>query len=311
MKERLKSMLGALLAMLLILALSLIYLALRLGAVIMGRLKIGSILSVGKFIKTPVVSLYNPRSNRKVVLIGMMHIGDEAYYQKVQAVITSLQECAVLYECVGKLSVQERKQLTKPERKILERFESMQKSRGLLKMILGLDDQLKGLTYDDPTWIRTDMSMLDLIRRLDRSGYRPPAPSKENKKNDLKKLLDGSDESQTFIARWFFGCILAIIPLLVATSSITSLFNGRSRRMTQVILHDRSTIAVEAIVDHSQHKDIVSIWGSAHLPGMIRLLRKEGFKETGREWLTVCERMTLFSLLTFLGVEKESVTSKT
>jgi pheromone shutdown protein TraB len=54
--------------------------------------------------------------------------------------------------------------------------------------------------------------------------------------------------------------------------------------LQDIIINERNKVAVDGILEHVQHNHVVSIWGAAHLPGMISLLNKQGYREQERTW---------------------------
>lgn len=294
MKLTLKGLVTLPLLIILLAVMPVAHFIIRAFFIVMGYLGIGSVLSDGRSLKTPIVFLENPDTGREVVLVGMMHVGGGQYFKDVQGVIDSLSKHRILFEAVGKLSAQERKKLNKREKKILNQFETMSKNSDIFREFIGFQDQRKGLAYDS-SWVRTDMDMFALIKKFSHARINPISTG--TKKGKLNKFFKGSDSSDRAITKWLLGYLLTLLPLFLILSRLMCFVMRRSRLTYQVIIEERNLIAVNGIARYTEVSNIVSIWGAAHLPGMIKLLGKLGFREVQRKWITVFTRPRLCDAL--------------
>ncbi|HEU5114907.1 MAG TPA: hypothetical protein VFT82_04035 [Candidatus Paceibacterota bacterium] len=251
---------------------------------VLGWFKIGDVIAVKDTLMTPTVTLVHPKTGRKVVIIGVMHMGRPGYFEEIQKAIEKLSGYKVLFEGVGRLTDEEKAGLTPDERRIFDQFDAAMKSRNVIQILLGLSGQTDDLKYD-PSWIRTDMRMIDFIRRFDEAKV-DPFPTM--KVSTLQKLLEKETESKLFA--WVFDLILFRLPALFFCFDLVGRFRKKESVRKQVILDERNAIAVDGILRESVSADVVTIWGAAHLPGMIARLRAAGFRKTAKTWMPVYER---------------------
>ncbi len=77
----------------------------------------------------------------------------------------------------------------------------------------------------------------------------------------------------------------------VFTLGVQELFevvSSQKRKMQKVIIGIRDVIAADAIITSAltEGKNVVSLWGAGHLPGIEKRLKKSGFRKVQTEWRT-------------------------
>lgn len=255
---------------------------------IMASFNIGYVKCRKNDIFMPTVYLSHPKTGRSIVLIGVMHIGSEAYYKRIEDTLLNLesQKYAVLYEKVLKLEDEEEpKVLNAQQIEIHEFLQSLLKDRPTIASALRIKEQKEALQYSKSA-IRTDTTMMHLIDRL------------LERKISLKRLREQEKEMRSFfdspdeIMRDFFKLLMmlqmnlflgACSGISVLSNLITPFFRT-FRILESVVLKERNIIALKAIYFHALDTDVVSIWGAAHLPGMIKDLKKQGYRIDKKEW---------------------------
>lgn len=249
----------------------------RLVSLILGYLKIGSVLSLENKILTPVIHLKNHQTGKEIVLIGMMHVGDKEYYQQVQKLVDSLLGYKILYEGIKKLSEEETLKLNPNEIKILKKIKKIMNNGSVISTLLRIQDQKKGLQYD-PHWICTDMTLFEFIKRLSESKTDSIFTSDTFLPKKIAKF-------EKLLFAWMFDLALERISGIMVFAKFFGLFSKKERSLEKLIVHDRNIIATKAILAHVKDFNVVSIWGAAHLPGMVKELKKDGFRQEKKSWL--------------------------
>jgi len=249
----------------------------RLISLILGYLKIGSVLSLENKILTPVIHLKNHQTDKEIVLVGMMHIGDKEYYQQVQKLIDSFLGYKILYEGIKKLSEEEISKLSPKEVKIFKKIEKNMNDRSVIAALLRIQDQKKGLLYD-PHWICTDMTLFEFIKRLLESKTDSMFTSETRLPKKLAKF-------EKLLFAWMFDLALERMSGIMLFAKFFGLFSKKERSLEKLIVHDRNIIAINSILAHVKDFNVVSIWGAAHLPGMVKELKKNGFRQEKKSWL--------------------------
>lgn len=151
--------------------------------------------------------------------------------------------------------------------------------------ILGVEYQKNWIRPEivAPGWINNDISellLLILFEAQELSFWKNAVRAAEN----LPK-----DENEEIRSRWLLDRLFAeSAAAFLAMKVYCYLLNIFHRRwdMLRIILGYRNKIAMRAIKRYLKDGNVVNIWGSAHLRGIEKMLKKEGFVEMKKEWLT-------------------------
>jgi uncharacterized protein YbaP (TraB family) len=241
---------------------------------LLGWLKIGAVIYREKHLCTPVVYLVHQKTKKKIILMGMMHVGDPEYFQELQHVLNTLKGYQVLYEGIGTVTAEQKLLFSEKEQEIFDAMEKSMSDRNIMSAFLRLQGQRDGLNYE-ASWIRTDMSQFDLIRSMAARGLKwtkaPKFPSRNKKIESL-------------VVTWLLNALLVRMQVLFLFVKLLHLGKEDKAALQDIIINERNKVAVDGILEHVQHNHVVSIWGAAHLPGMISLLNKQGYREQERTW---------------------------
>lgn len=295
----LKNAVQFLLFLLLVPVIVIAYLIARVVCIGLGFIRCGNIISTGRHLCVPTVFLQNPATGRNVILIGMIHIGKKRFYKKVQKLIDSYPGHKILYESVGRLTTEEEGRLSPDEKKVRDQMTSMFNDRKFLQVLLSLDDQRRGLNYRK-TWIRTDIDKFVLLRRFAQARMNfSTGPRISNRVHLRLKKMPEVDRA---LSRWVMHKLFMILPLM------NLLERGRDLKfLDQVILSERNIIGVHGILEHVGDSNIISIWGAAHIPGMVRLLQETGFRKTRVIWFQMYEEPRGLFRKVISAMKKESI----
>jgi pheromone shutdown protein TraB len=243
---------------------------------ILAKLKVGYALCEDGKIFTPVLYLVHKETGRKIILMGVIHIAKKTYYEKLQSIINLFPSHAVLYEGIGKITEEEIKQFSDEELGIYNNIQNLSKDRALLSTILKLQGQRDGLEYA-PEWIRTDMTMFEFVKKFAAHNVgsffnsKHPFPAKEK-------------ELETAQLAWLFDLMMTNITGMSFVSNFFQIFSTKKSKAKKIIIVERNQIALEGIFNQAQHTDVISIWGAGHLSGMIKSLKKVGYKQEKMDW---------------------------
>lgn len=237
-------------------------------AAIMRRIPTSHLRHRGKLLQTPIVTYEHPTTKRKVVLVGVMHAGDRGYFSHLQKIIDSKKGYAVLFEGIDSLSSTEERRLTKNEQEVFESIENLGRANTRVLKTLGLEHQADVLKYRRH-WKNTDVKMRKLVGSLSRDRKNPFSRFGGKKKKTPNAI----------VMRWFLNFYFKNAVAIEVLLSVVQIRDD-------VILHDRDLVAFKGIKKEVAKKDVVAIWGAAHVPGIAKYLRTIGFLKTTRTWVT-------------------------
>ena len=242
---------------------------------------VNGIRNINGKLQTPVVFYEHPVTKRIVAFVAAIHIGEPAYYAKIQKLIDSLtlKSYKILFEGIGKMSPQEEETLTPKEQEVAKQFRFVFDLIQKIAEVMSLQLQKEGLTYAS-SWVNTDMKLYDLIRSFARKNI---DLVDLNKEKNIDRL---SNESGQAIMRWLINKLFNRFVPLSIIFAITTFFSKNKRLAQKLILDDRNKIAVQGINEYLRDSNIVTIWGAAHLAGIEKQLKRAGFREIRREWFT-------------------------
>lgn len=229
-------------------------------------------------VEAAVVTLRHP-TGPTVTLFGVAHIGRPDYYEQILDDVRTLagQGAAVGFEGVRKPTEEKLADATGEER---ARWEQIRRT--------GVGDYrtaaaLLGLTAQDvrsypPDWVNVDLDGLDVARHFLRE--------RRNWILDATDPLDGVPaRALWFAVYWTMKHHRVVNTLLLArpgTRSFRRFAVGERNRLVMEFV-DRTVFPVAG----ERGGDVALIYGADHLPGIVGGLKRRGFGETGRRWLTV------------------------
>ena len=104
------------------------------------------------------------------------------------------------------------------------------------------------------------------------------------KEKDFDELF--GDEFTQLFNRWFVNKLFSRFVPVAVIIGVLSFFSRDKRLAKKFILEVRNEEAVRGINVHLAEGDVATIWGAAHLHGIEKQLKRDGFREVNREWFT-------------------------
>lgn len=231
--------------------------------------------------KQPVVE-FKSTNNKKIIFIGMCHVGNEEYYKYVQDIIDkNSNNSLVLYEGTREMSNVEYNVLNKYELRI----------RSFLYNLLNFSDMISDITYNssqgdlidvNDNFIYADVSEYYMIKKLAHKNFRV------NKLNryisDILKVLDVIYKNKNKRGLDVRSCLRAISSVIMFHLSIIQM-----SKFFSVIKRDREKNLFSYVKNNIRDYDtILIVWGANHLSGISKMIKNElDFKENKRYNLNV------------------------
>lgn len=257
-----------------------------------------------------------PKKKMPVIyLVGVSHIGDEAYYQNVQNRLEAMD--LVLFE--GVRASEERAKARPhdpngpPPRKMPKREAGEYSLQAELAKSLGLSFQLDAIDYERPHFLNSDMTITQIAEVLNPgkkivppgSGV-PLKPEPDSGAEQFQNLMSAMDGSS------FMGGVIQMGVKLIGSSTklqtlvklsfiemLGSLEGDISRlempspglkELMQVLIEKRNQTVMNdlqaAIAEKNPPKSIAIFYGAAHMPDMETRLETEfGYRPVKDEWL--------------------------
>ena len=262
-------------------------------------------------------AVYTGPDGRMVELIGAVHVGEKQYYKDLEAIFGQCDK--LLFEMVGgedipRIGELQRKlksggMLTAEEEKEMEQMlVKAQKVRDdenvLMKLLgpmyatmasaLGMVSQKDGIDYyAHSTFVHADMTAAEFDQELEKRGQ--SIWSEVTSMSDRQKVRDSMDIDLLGMAgallsgnyRYLKGEVIK----LMASAEV----GGKAEKWS-VILDGRNEKCFEvfdSVNKDKENKHIGIFYGSAHLPGMHRMLLDRGFKLDKVEWLVAWDTETV------------------
>lgn len=250
-------------------------------------------------LQTAVVRYVSAEGDVAVDLIGAVHVGDRAYYQKLNQLME--QYDVLLYELVAPAGTR----IPKGGRRNSDNPLALLQQMG--KVVLGLESQTEQIDYTKKNFVHADLSpqqlaeavrnrgedgltlflgiAADLIRQQNLQELKKHnAPAKEEADTDILSLLldpDGGVRLKRKLARYL--------------ADFTSPEAGLGRTLSTILIHDRN----EAVMKVFQRelakgkKKIGIFYGVGHMADFDKRLREDfGLKWSDAQWLTAWDLRT-------------------
>ena len=194
----------------------------------------------------------------------MIHVGAPAFYQRVQHDLEEahLQGTTILFEGVSREPFGGRKTLE--QRKISVALRKLLYLYPSFAMALGVGMQKEHIHYPEGS-IRADMSFPQLIRELEKERADKALLFNLIIATDRKKLQEGVKQSLT-------------LESFTQEKGLWADFVGYLffRRISPALLHRRNILACSCIGRYAGN--MLVHYGNSHLPGMVKLLVRMGWK---------------------------------
>jgi hypothetical protein len=227
----------------------------------------------------------HPHTRRRVVLIGMMHVANPTFYERVRETIDKLGRPYVLLEGVGRPTDPEVEGLNEPETRIHTVLSTLLKHTDVIADMLGEASQRESFRLAGLRWRRGDMQYVDVVRLLAANPVLGESRVIERLSEHLKE--HGIKEDDGTQLRWLrrHPRVLQMLHGWVDRFEIMRAFSS-------VILDERNHYALVRADALAQVGDVVLPWGAGHLPGLHGLLVREGYDRVREDWLVAQPRQT-------------------
>jgi len=218
------------------------------------------------------------KDNRQIDLVGVIHIGDKAYYQKLNKHFTTYD--TVFFEMTGtKASIAnlQRNKAKKAEKK----YEGLNQLYSLYQSLMDLTLQVEVVDYSQNNFIHADMTADEFHKAQKEAGeditdailssnidlsevdqgimMRAMMTGESNLlKNEIMTLMQKADEA-------------------MANDENSVLISGRNDKCLQIVNENLET--------NQKIKKAAIFYGAAHLPDFHHKLLKSGWKRTDTQWL--------------------------
>ncbi len=233
-------------------------------------------------LQTAYATYESPDSKVKITLYGVVHIADQAYYERVQKDLDG--HDTVLFEAVT------------PEdpSKVPEEAASIGKLQKTMGELLGLTFQKDGIDYTRKNLVHADMTweqfqaalggnaggLSPLGNFIDADTLEQLAPFLEMAAKIGKFFLDGNPEMRD-------GMKLQMARQL--SGQMDQMEEMMGADMMRVILVERNKVALEVLAKQLEKQEDGSIavfYGAAHMPDMQERLEKLGWKQVDKKWVS-------------------------
>jgi hypothetical protein len=231
------------------------------------------------------IQTYRHPSGVMVALIGAVHIGDKAYYDRLNERFTSYD--AVLYEMIKDADVD-------PSELSGGGHPISQMQLGM-KSLLGLEFQLEGIDYGVRNFVHADLDPAMFSKLQGEKGEsfftlglqsffqekRLMASGKLQGLDGIGLLLALASDDREHTMKWMFAQQLNELESMMA--GMDQGVDGKG----SVILRGRNDKAFEVLdnVIRQGKKRIGVFYGAGHMPDMDKRLLHKGFQRVREEWL--------------------------
>lgn len=226
-------------------------------------------------VQTATDYYFNPATERRVIIIGVVHQAERIYFRDIQKLLDRFSDEGnrIIYEGFRKMKLRHERRLGENERVIFRALRGRTFPKEWSE-VMPITCQKDELVYRK-NWINGDMSELDFIRLMAVRDYHVSISKKEL----LQKTMCKSD------IRLIVNNVFKNVVGRSAWERLTIPFSRRKKMWNEIILDHRNVIAVCAIARNLKSSDVVTIWGAAHLRGIGEHLKDMGFRKEKRTWL--------------------------
>ena len=226
-------------------------------------------------LQTPVRSYRHPGTGRRITVVTTCHIGEPAHYQQLHATIAACTRAGAIVHCEGSDRIQPAdNELTATERDTITERDRVRDVTASLVAGLGWTDQSTAFADQvDLGWQFIDLPTIEIIRRM-----------------GTDKTLTRFRAEAQFLSR--AACHLPTAHLLrIKIAAALRLATRQKHRPRPaghpytVLIVERNRVALEAA--HATDRDLVLLWGAAHLHGFDADFTSRGYLCDREDWHTV------------------------
>lgn len=245
---------------------------------------------------------FEDKDGRKVDLIGAVHIGDRAYYKKLNAMFKNYDR--LLYEMVKSDSVDAASIGRDEEPSGMGAFQ-----KGFGKM-LGLDYQLDHIDYGAENFVHADITAERMEELMEERNINLFTIFMEALMDAFKQAAEGTQAGPQITIVDLFKLAFAKdrahewkMILGPVMGDVEAQASGLGNTKIGKLILDERNVEAMKIVDRELStggKSMGLFYGAAHLPGMAKIMEGMGFKKTAESWMTAWK----------VGTEKPEKTEK-
>ena len=243
------------------------------------------------------ISHFAPKADGKrkitVDLIGVVHIGDKAYYKQLNELFKTYD--VVLYELVAPEGA-------KVDKKTLAESDNpLRMLQSLPQQMLGLDSQLENIDYNVKNMVHADLTPKEIAAKMAERGESAltvmldAASEMIRQQNLQQQKLKEQGKASTEGAADLTGMLAMLsdpakMKLVMAKQFVESeaLDLGLGKSLNQILIKDRNEEAMKELNRQvfAGHKKIAIFYGAAHMPDFEKRLRKAYGLELKRQtWM--------------------------
>jgi len=244
-------------------------------------------------LETAIVRYTSPKGDHELTvdLVGAVHVGDRAYYDKLNKLFESYD--VLLYELVAPPGTR----IEKGGKKSDNPVSMLQK---MMKSILDLDLQTDRIDYTKENFVHADMSpdqMAEAMRKRGETGLTlvlnifADVLRQQNLQEANKQKSKHADEDDLDLFSMLFDPDSGLKLKRAMADQMAQLGGGvgLGHTLTNLLITDRNQAAFKVLEQQiaKGHKKIGIFYGAAHLPDFEKRLREKlGLQPTSQRWLT-------------------------
>lgn len=230
-------------------------------------------------VQTSIRQFTHTRTGRLATVIGTFHFGHPNYYRDLREAIDKLEADGAVIQCENsRLNKDHSADVDAHEHETLKQLQRASQLNSARLHAVGWAEQITELGCPDH-WQVVDLTVLDIIRRLG------PVRAREVARQMLRKTKRPASDRR---ALPHMHLMTAIIMRVLSDDQRIVKVAGKGPA-DDVLLDARNQVALDAVA--ATDRDVVLIWGLAHLPGLDAGLAALGFERSGPpQWHTVTNR---------------------
>lgn len=217
----------------------------------------------------------------KVVLYGVVHIADPAYYKKVQKDLDSMD--VVLYEGVTPSEKQKKD----------ESMKALGEMQGMMGDLLGLQFQKDGINYKAKNLVHADMTLDELekatggdLSKLTPMGKLFSDPNMVKQIAPLMKMFRSLGKQFMKSNPALRDGLKSQMARQLGNADVSQLPGGEE--MARVLITERNKVAVSVLdkeLEKHESGRIAIFYGAAHMKDFHDRLTARGFRQAKKTWL--------------------------
>lgn len=225
-------------------------------------------------LQTALLHLRHPETGRRVQVMSMIHIGEAAYYTRLNEIIAE-HDGLILFEGLGQLTEEELASLTPDERKVWDTIAPLNDAYRQIASALDLVAQPDALTKPGPDWQRADLPLSTLLKTWAERRL-PLLPAV----GQVSKALESA-----FLKR-ATRLLLLQEPLILGSFRVLRGWTPGLGKLSTLLVDERNDAAMKVFDATSTDRDVLLIYGAGHVPGLVTALTTRGYRQSARDWFT-------------------------